>query len=280
MFVLPNFLGFFVFLAIPVVLGFVISFTNYNGFAQMDFVGLSNYARLFQDKFFKTALKNNLIYSLAYVPASIIMALLLALAVNKIRRFDSFFKTVFYFPSITSIVAIGIVWSMLMGPTTGPINMFLKAIGIAEPPKWIASSSTALMSITLVMVWKNAGYYMIMFLGGLKSIPSQLYEAAKVDGANAWQMFWNVTWPMLSPTTFMITILCIISSFQVFDAINVMTEGGPGTATTVLVFRIYQEGFVGLRYGYASAIAYFLFAIIMVVTLVQFWGQRKWVVYE
>jgi multiple sugar transport system permease protein len=280
LFVLPNFLGFLVFFAVPIIFGLVVSFTNYNGFNQMDFLGLANFTTLFKDKFFLTALKNNIFYSLAYVPLSILSALLLALAVNKATRFTGLFKTVYYFPSITAIVAIGIVWSLLMGPSTGPINTFLRAIGIANPPKWIASSSTALVSIIIVMVWKNAGYYMIMFLGGLKSIPQHLYEAARMDGANAWQTFWHVTWPMLSPTTFMIFILCFISSFQVFDAINIMTKGGPGTATTVIVFRIYQEGFVSLKFGYASAMAYFLFAIILVVTLIQFWGQRKWVVYD
>jgi multiple sugar transport system permease protein len=280
LFIFPNFVGFIAFFAIPVIFGLVVSLSNYNGFRRFDFVGLSNFINLFSDKFFITALKNNIYYSLIYVPLAIFSALLLALPLNGDHRLNGFYKTVFYFPSITSIVAIGIVWSIIMGPATGPLNAFLRAIGIENPPRWIASTKTALLSIIIIMAWKNAGYYMIMFLGGLKSIPVQLYEAARIDGANAWQVFSRITWPMLSPTTFMVFILCFISSFQVFDAINIMTQGGPGTATTVIVFRIYQDGFISLKFGYASAMAYFLFLIILVITLIQFWGQKKWVNYD
>jgi multiple sugar transport system permease protein len=280
LYILPNFIGFFVFFAVPVVYGLIVSASNYNGFKKFDIIGLENYFRLFRDKFFIIALKNNIYYSVIFVPLTILLALLLALALNKKRKFDGFFKTVFYFPSITSIVAIAIVWGMIMNPGTGPINVFLRTIGIDNPPKWIASSKTAMISIIIIMAWKNAGYYMIMFLGGLKSISQELYEAAKIDGANTWRLFTHITWPMLSPTTFMIFILCFISSFQVFDAINIMTEGGPGTATTVIVYRIYEEGFINLKYGYASAMAYFLFLIILIITLIQFWGQKKWVNYD
>lgn len=280
LFILPNFIGFFAFFAIPVIFGLIVSVSNYNGFKVFDFVGIDNFTHLFKDKFFIIALKNNIYYSVIYVPLSILLALLLALALNKPKKFDGFFKTVYYFPSITSIVAIGIVWSMIMSPSTGPINMFLKSVGIENPPKWIASSKTAMLSIIIIMAWKNAGYYMIMFLGGLKSISAELYEAARIDGANKWKLFTRITWPMLSPTTFMIFILCFISSFQVFDAINVMTEGGPGKATTVIVYRIYQDGFINLKFGYASAMAYFLFLIIFVITMIQFWGQKKWVNYD
>ena len=136
---------------------------------------------------------------------------------------------------------------------------------------------TALLTVIIVVVWKQAGYYMIMFMGGLKSIPNHLYEAAQIDGANSWKIFWNVTWPMLSPTTFMVTILCFIASFQVFDIINVTTQGGPGRATSVLVFRIYKEAFGEWKMGYASAIAYFLFVIILIITLIQWKGQKNWV---
>ncbi len=276
----PNFLGFLIFFAIPVIFGLIISVSNYNGFKRFDFVGFSNYVNLFSDKFFMIALKNNIFYSLLYVPLTLAVALLLALGLNKSRPLNSLFKTVFYFPSITSIVAIAIVWAIIMSPGNGPLNAFLRAVGIANPPKWLASSKTALLSIIIIMAWKNAGYYMIMFLGGLKGIPVQLYEAARIDGADGWKLFTRITWPMLSPTTFMVLILCIISSFQVFDAINILTEGGPGNATTVIVFRIYQEGFVSLDFGYAASMAYFLFLIILVITLVQFWRQKKWVNYD
>ena len=278
--ILPNFIGFTIFFAIPVFFGLVVSTTNYNGFRLFDFVGFSNFIQLFRDQFFIIALKNNLFYSLVYVPLVIFFALIFALAIDRIKLFNGLFRTIYYFPSITSIVAIGIVWAMIMHPSNGPLNAFLMFIGIQNPPRWIAASSTALISIIIVMAWKNAGYYMIMFLGGLKIIPSQLYEAARLDGANSWQVFVRITWPMLSPITFMVFIFCFISSFQVFDAINIMTQGGPGTATTIIVLRIFQEGFTGFRFGYASAMAYFLFLIIMVITLLQFLGQKKWVNYE
>lgn len=177
------------------------------------------------------------------------------------------------------MVAVGIVWSLIFNPSRGPINQFLMSLGVSNPPSWLASSNTALMTVVFVAAWKNAGYYMVMFMGGLKSIPDHLYEAAQIDGANKWQQFWNVTWPMLSPTTFMVTILGIINSFQVFDIISVMTQGGPGRATNVLVYRIYQEGFVNMRFGYASSMAYFLFLIILTITFIQFRGQKKWVNY-
>ena len=224
-------------------------------------------------------MKNNIIYALLVVPLTILAALLLALALNKGVKLNGFFKTVYFFPNLTSMVAIGCVAMMVFQPSGGIVNQFLEFLGVSESnlPQWFNSTATALLTVVIVVVWKTAGYYMIMFLGGLKSIPSHLYEAAKIDGANNWQCFWSVTWPMLSPTTFMVTILCFISSFQVFDIIQITTSGGPGRATTVLVYRIYKEAFQNWKMGYASAIAYFLFLIIFVITVIQWRGQKKWV---
>jgi len=278
LYILPNFIGFLVFIAIPIVAGFVISLTNYNGF-KGEFVGLANYAKLFTDSQFKAALVNNLVYSALSVPLTVMAALILALALNRKLLGGSFFKTVYFFPNLTSMVAIGCVTMLLFQPTQGPVNQLLRFLGVAEEnlPQWLLSTKTALLTVIIAVVWKQAGYYMIMFLGGLKNIPPHLYEAARIDGANPWKIFWNVTWPMLSPTTFMVTILCFIYSFQVFDIINVTTEGGPGRATSVLVFRIYKEAFKNWKMGYASAIAYFLFMIILLITLIQWRGQKNWV---
>lgn len=157
--------------------------------------------------------------------------------------------------------------------------MFLKGIGFTNVPMWLTSSKTALLTIMIIAIWKQAGYYMIIVLAGLQSIPQQLYEAASIDGANGIVKFFKITLPMLSPTMFMVIILNIISSFQVFDLVNIMTGGGPGRSTNVLVFRIYQEGFQNMKFGYASAMAYFLFLIVLVITLIQFRGQKKWVNY-
>jgi multiple sugar transport system permease protein/alpha-1,4-digalacturonate transport system permease protein len=279
LYLLPNFIGFFLFTALPVFAGLVISFTNYSGFPGAVFVGVSNYVKMASDSQFIAALKNNVIYSLTSVPLTIFAALLMALILNKKIFLGDLFKTLYFFPNLTSTVAISCVFMLLFEPNNGPVNHILTLVGIPEEnlPGWFFSTKTALATVVIVVVWKQAGYYMIMFLAGLKNIPSHLYEAAKIDGANNWQCFFHVTWPMLSPTTFMVTILSIIASFQVFDIINLTTRGGPGRATTVLVYRIYQEAFRDWRMGYASAIAYFLFMIILLITLIQWQGQKKWV---
>ena len=266
-------------MAIPIVMGLGISFSDYGVFGMPKFVGISNYVKMFQDEYFRVSFVNNILYTLVTVPGTIVAALLLALAVNTGIKGSGFFKTMFFFPTITSMVAVGIVWGIIFNPYTGPLNQILEAIGIQNPPMWLASSKTALLSIMIVAIWKQAGYYMVILLAGLQSIPQQLYEAAQIDGAGAIKRFFNVTLPMLSPTMFMVLILNIISSFQVFDLINIMTEGGPGRSTNVLVYRIYQEGFQQLKFGYASAMAYFLFLIVLIVTLIQFRGQKKWVTY-
>lgn len=278
LYLIPNLIGFLVFTAIPIIAGFVMSFTDYNGFSG-SFVGLSNYTKLFRDTQFKAAFVNNMVYSVVSVPLTILAALLFALALNRKMKGANFFKTIFFFPNLTSMVAVGCVAMLLFMPSNGPVNNLLRALGVGEEslPQWFFSTKTALWTVIIMVVWKQAGYYMIMFMGGLKGISPNLYEAAKIDGANAWKAFWNVTWPMLSPTTFMVTILSFIYSFQVFDIINVTTQGGPGRATSVLVFRIYKEAFKNWKMGYASAIAYVLFLIILIITLIQWRGQKNWV---
>lgn len=278
LFLLPNFVGFLIFTALPVVMGFYISLTDYSGFGEMNFTGLSNYAKMFSDSSFRIALKNNLFYTLTTVPLTLLFSLLLALMLHKKLYGGHVFQTLYFFPNLTSMVAIGCVWLQLFESKNGPVNQLLRNIGISNPPKWFWGGATALFTIVIVVVWKQAGYYMIMFMGGLKNINPELYEAARIDGAGEWAAFRHITWPMLSPTTFMVTILTFIASFQVFDIINVTTEGGPGRSTQVLVMRIYQEAFKYGRMGYGSAIGYFLFLIIFLVTAVQWYGQRKWVV--
>lgn len=279
LFILPNFVGFLIFTLIPIVMGFAISFTNYNGFKLLDFVGLQNYLNLFKDDYFKVSAMNNLIYTAVTVPAIIVFSILLAVALNSRLPGKAVFKTVFFFPSITSMVAVGIIWTMIFSPSRGPLNQFLTLIGIENPPQWLLSTQYALFSVMIVAIWKQTGYYMVIVLAGLQSIPRQLYESAEIDGAGSVRQFFNITLPMLSPTIFLITILNLISSFQVFDLVSIMTDGGPGRSTNVLVYRIYQEGFKYLNYGYASAMAYFLFLVILVITLIQFKGQKKWVTY-
>lgn len=278
LFLLPNFVGFLIFTAFPVVMGFYVSLTDYSGFGEMNFIGFTNYTRMFSDSSFRIALKNNLFYTLTTVPLTLLFSLLLALMLHRKLYGGHLFQTLYFFPNLTSMVAVGCVWLQLFESKNGPVNQILRSVGISEPPKWFWGTSTALFTIVIVVVWKQAGYYMIMFMGGLKNINPELYEAARIDGAGALAAFRHITWPMLSPTTFMVTILTFIASFQVFDIINVTTEGGPGRSTQVLVMRIYQEAFKYGRMGYGSAIGYFLFLIIFIITAVQWYGQRKWVV--
>ena len=278
-FLLPNFIGFLVFTAIPIIAGFVISFTNYSGFPGLKFVGIDNYLKMTRDILFITAFKNNIVYAFTTVPFTMLVALLLALMLNRALIGGGFFKTVYFFPNLTSMVAVSCIALLLFEPNQGPINKLLMSIGIPNEylPGWFFSTKTAMAAVVITVVWKSAGYYMIMFLGGLKNISIQLYEAARIDGANSWQCFRYITWPMLSPTTFMVAIFSFIASFQVFDIINVTTEGGPGRATSVIVFRIYREAFRDWKMGYGSAMAYFLFLIVFVITLIQWRGQKRWV---
>jgi multiple sugar transport system permease protein/alpha-1,4-digalacturonate transport system permease protein len=279
LYILPNFLGFLIFTGAPIVIGLLISFTNYSGFEGASFVGITNYIKMFRDSQFLSALKNNIFYSAASVPLTMLTALLLALMLNRGVPGGGLFKTLYFFPNLTSMVAVSCVAMLLFEPVKGPLNQMLMAVGVPEAnlPQWFFSTKSALMTVVITVVWKQCGYYMIMFMAGLKNISPNLYEAARIDGANAWHCFCHVTWPMLSPTTFMVTILSIIGSFQVFDIINVTTKGGPGRATTVIVFRIYREAFNNWKMGYASAMAYFLFVIILIVTLIQWNGQKRWV---
>ncbi|SEU10739.1 carbohydrate ABC transporter permease [Paenibacillus sp. NFR01] len=280
LFILPAFALFAVFIMIPLVYGLVMSFTDYGGFnMKAHFIGFDNYAQLFRDDYFRVSLKNNSIYTLLFVPLTMLLALLSAVALNSVLHLRKYLRMAFYFPQITSMVSIAIVWGLLFNPLSGPINQILKAVGIAHPPEWLMSSKWALVAIVLVAVWKSFGYYMIILLAGIQGIPEHLYESARLDGAGKLQQFFYITLPSLSPTLFMVLILTIINSFQVFDLVSVMTDGGPGRSTNVLVFRIYQEAFINYQMGYAAAMSAVLFFIIMIISLIQFKLEKKWVTY-
>ncbi|MGO4369267.1 carbohydrate ABC transporter permease [Paenibacillus sp. 2TAB19] len=280
LFILPAFVLFAVFILVPLVYGIVMSFTDYGGFnITPNFVGLDNYARLLQDDYFRVSLKNNFIYTLLFVPLTMLLALLSAIALNSILHLRKYLRMAFYFPQITSMVSVAIVWGLLFNPMSGPINHMLEAIGISNPPEWLMSSQWALLAVVIVAVWKSFGYYMIILLAGIQGIPEHLYESARLDGAGKLQQFFYITLPSLSPTLFMVLILTIINSFQVFDLVSVMTDGGPGRSTNVLVFRIFQEAFINYKMGYAAAMSTVLFLIIMVISLIQFRLEKKWVTY-
>lgn len=277
-FLLPNLVGFVIFILYPVFRALIISLTNWDGFQTMDFVGLKNYISLFSDQTFVISLKNTLLYTVVTVPLSIFAGILMALLMNVKIPGIKLFRTIYFLPQVTSMIAIGLVWSLLLA-NNGPVNQFLLFLGSKNPPKWISSTQWALFSVEIVTVWRSMGYNAIILLAGLQGVNTELYEAAKLDGASSFQCFLHITLPMLSPTIFFCMVTQMISSFKVFDVIMAMTQGGPGRATNVLAYFIYNKSFVDYRFGYASAAAFILFFIIMIMTAVQFIGQKKWVNY-
>lgn len=275
LFLLPNFVGFIVFTLVPVAMALFYSFTNYDGNRRMDFVALNNFIKLFSDSSFVISLKNTIIYTVVTVPLIIVLSLLVSVLMNNGVKGAPIYRAIMLFPHIASIVAVTVVWQFLYNAKSGPINQILRSIGIANPPSWLSDDKTALLAVMIMIVWKGIGYYMITYLAGLRGIPKDQYEAATVDGANAWEKLIYVTIPNLRPVTFYATIMCIINSFQVFTPIYVMTKGGPGRATSVLVLKIYEDAFVNYKFGYASAEAMILFLLILVVTLIQFYHNKK-----
>lgn len=275
-FIIPNFIGYCIFIFIPVCFSFILSVMKWDGSdAPMQFVGLQNFVKLFGDSTFIISLKNTIWYAIFTVPLTMVAALLIAVLLNSKIRGVVIYRTAFFFPYVASLVAVGAVWNMLFQPEFGPINEFLKWIGMSNPPRWTASVDWAMWVIIIVSVWKYMGYYMVVYLAALQGISEDLYEAAGIDGATGFKKLWYITIPMLTPTTFFVVIMMTIQCFKVFDLIYVMTGGGPGRATNVLVNHIYNEAFVNFKFGYASASAMVLFAIVLVVTLIQMRGERK-----
>lgn len=274
-FILPNFLGFALLTLVPMVGALVLAFMEWDSYSTPEWVGLDNFERMLGDQTFWIALGNTAYYAAGHIPLTMAAALGLALLLNRKLRGLGFFRTAMFFPYVTSLVAVAVVWNMLFNPVAGPINQFLEFLGVADPPGWTSSSAWAMPAIIITSVWRDMGYYMVLYLTGLQAIPTEYYEAAEVDGANAWQRFWNVTIPSLRPTTFFVLVMITISSFKVFDLIVVMTDGGPGRATTVLSQLIYREGIVENRFGYSSAVALVLFVIVLAFTAAQFTLQKR-----
>lgn len=276
-FILPNLIGYAIFVFIPVIFSFVLSVMKWDGSrAPMEFVGLSNFVQIFNDKIFVQSFIHTIQYALLTVLPTLVLALLLAVLLNHKLKGIAVFRTALYFPYIASIVAVGAVWNMLFQPDFGPINEFLRFIGISKPPRWVVDVKWAMVAISIVSVWKYMGYYMIVYLAALQGISGSLYEAAGIDGANSFQKLRYITIPMLTPTTFFVLIMLTIQCFKVFDLVYVMTGGGPGNATKTLVNYIYEKAFTSWEFGPASAGALILFSVVLIVTLIQFAGEKKW----
>ncbi len=274
-FIAPNFIGFAVFTLVPIVFAFVLAFLHWDGANPIRWAGLTNFIELFDDDQFKAALKNTIVYTGGTVPLTLVGSLLLAVILNKKIRGRNFFRTVSFFPYVASLVAVAAVWNMMFNPTKGPVNMLLHSLGFENVPGWAADRHWAMPTIIFFSVWKYVGYYMIIYLAGLQSISAELYEAADLDGANGWQKFISITVPQLSATTFFVLVMLTIQCFKVYDIVYMVTQGGPGTATLVLVYDIYNKAFIIWRLGSASAVAMVLFLLVMSVTLIQFKGEQR-----
>ena len=281
-FILPAFLGFITFMVYPIFNSLYLSFMDWNMFLGREgssFAGLENYKDAFDNEYFLAGMTNNFKLVVMAVPLLIILSLLLAVLLNADVFGRGLLRTMYFMPYVATITAAAVVFSAVFHYQLGPVNGFLRSIGIANPPGWTASIKWALPTIALFYVWKNIGYCVVIFLAGLQGISSTYYEAASIDGANKIQQFFHITLPLVSPTTFFLTITTVIASFQIFAEVNVMTKGGPGTATYTTVYHIFDQAFNKFNMGYASAVSWLFFLVIIVVTVIQWVGQKKWVNY-
>ena len=273
--IFPTLVGLVVFRLIPIVSSLVLSFTKWNLITDPKFLGLKNYVDLFTDPDFWKILGNTLKITVGYVAGSMVFGLLLALLVNNKIRGMNFFRAAIYMPVITSSVAVGIVWTRILGPKYGILDFLLKKIGITAP-YWLQDPKLALWTLTFVQVWKMAGYYMILFLAGLQSISHEVIEASIVDGATPTQRLFRVTIPMLAPTSFFVLTVAIMDAFKNFELIYAMTMGGPQNATNTLVYSVYLNAFSYNRVGYAESIAWVLMVVVGALTVLNFFIKKYW----
>jgi ABC-type sugar transport system permease subunit len=268
LFLAPALLLFIVFVLLPMVFGIWLSLLEWDVLSPPRYVGLENYKDLLSAPRFRYSVWVTILYTIGSVPVGIVLSLLCALALNQNIRFRTFFRSALVLPTVTSLVAVGLLWRFIFSSEYGVVNYVLTLLG-ASPIPWLAESPWALISVVVVDIWRHLGYNMVIILAGLQAVPSDVFEAAKIDGASSWQRFRYVTVPLLRPTLLFVSVISVISSFRSFDHIYVMTGGGPGDDTTVWVVYLYQEAFQFFRMGLASAAAYVLFALLLLLTFVQ-----------
>lgn len=274
-FLAPAFLGLLVFTFLPFFASLYFSFTQYNVLSPPQWIGLGNYDRLINSQVFWIALRNVSYYTLGTLIPKMILGLIFAILLNRALRGVALFRAAFYAPVVTSMVAVSIAWLWIYHPNSGLLNQFLAWLGLPRQ-LWLLDKNLALPSLMLMGIWKYAGISMVIYLAGLQGIPESYYEAADIDGANGWNKFFYITLPLLAPASFYIFLTTAISSFQVFEQMYVLTQGGPGFATTSVVYEIYGEAFQRFRMGYASAMAFVLFIIVLILTLISFkFGNRE-----
>lgn len=278
-FVGPWLIGFLIFTFIPFIASFGLSLTRWDLVNPPEFIGLDHFVNMIgEDKLFRTSLWNTIYYSLISVPGRQIIAMILALILNQKLKGMAIYRTLFYIPAITPAVASSFLWMQLFNPRIGMINNVLSWFGITGP-NWLYSMTWSMPALIIMSFW-GCGATMIIYLAGLQGVPEHLYEAAEVDGANAWYKFWNITLPMITPTIFFNLIMGIIGSFQVFTAAFIMTGGGPANSTLFYTLYLFRKAFYDFRMGYASSLAWVMFLIVLTLTLFQLWFSKRWVYYE
>jgi multiple sugar transport system permease protein len=280
LFITPWLVGYLVFTVGPMLGSLGLSFCSYD-LARLKFVGTANYERLFtRDPLFWKSLWNTATYTLFAVPLGLTGSLLLAVFLNQKVKGLALYRTLYYIPSLVPAVATALLWNWVFNANFGILNNALRSAGMSRPPAWLQDPTWALPAFVLMSLWGIGGGRMIIFLAGLQGIPDSYYEAAEIDGAGAWSKFRHITLPMLTPVIFFNMVLGVIGSFQVFTAAYIMTGGGPANATLFYVLYLFRQAFEEFRMGYASAMAWILFLILLAFTAIQFWQSKKWVYYE
>jgi len=274
-FILPNFIGFFVFVLVPVCFSLLLCVVNWDGFEKWSFAGLGNFRSIFRDSVFWQCMGRTFLFALVNVAATMFASLGIAVLLNRELKGRNFFRSAIFFPYVASVVSIAVVWRLLFMRDGGPINVFLGLLGVANPPGWFVSTKWAIWGCMIVSIWKGIGYNMVIYLAGLQDIPNELREAASIDGATGAQFFWRVTLPLLSPVTFFVVLMLTIGSFKSFDLIFALTEGGPGNATQLISHYIYNKAFVFFNYGQTSAAAFVLTAMVVIITIIQFRVEKR-----
>lgn len=278
LFVSPAFLLFLVFIAGPFVFALVLAFMKWDLLSDPEFVGAANFIKLFSDEHLPRVLLNTFVFAFASIVTHLVFGLLLALALNRVmnRALSYFARVAVFFPFLISWAAVALLWKYVLDPTFGFVAQYASTIGI-ELPNFFADPVWALPAIIFIDLWHTLGFTFIIMLAGLQTVPTELIEAARTDGASSSQVFWNITLPLMSPTMFFATIITFIGAFQIFDPIQIITKGGPQNSTTTIIMYLYEKGFQAFDMGYAAAVALVVFVIIMGITVIQFVGRRKWV---
>lgn len=279
LYLLPTIVGLILFSAGAVAGSLMLSFTSWDMVSAPEWIWLSNYAGLLRSPLFWEVFRTTFLFVLLAVPLSLVCSLALALLVNTQVRGIELFRTAYFLPVVSSMIAVALVWSWMLNPEYGLLNYLLRTVTGIQGPAWLDDTFWALPAMVIVTVWKGLGYSMVIFLAGLQNIPRELYDAATIDGAGPGRRFLRITLPMLSPTTFFVLVVTLINAFQVFEQTYVLTKGGPANSTLTLSYYIYQNAFQYFQMGKAAAISYVLFAIIFAVTFVQFRVQKRWVFY-